>query len=124
MLGRHCSIAIWVTVFLAPTVCFASQETSVLFEELSMEALLDSAQQRIDSGQFEEALPVLREILKRDERHMLARKALIDVLMRLLRSEEAWAEASYSSRTVPPGRSVRLSDRRNCLQERRIFTSQ
>jgi len=101
MLGRHCSIAIWVTVSLARTVCFASQETSLLFEELSMEALLDSAQQRIDSGQFEAAVPILREVLSRDERHMLARKALIDVLMQLFRSNEAWSEAAILREQYP-----------------------
>jgi len=101
MSNRRCIEAFGLALVLVSVVCLASQLEEAPLEELSLPQLLNSAQQKIDSGQREEALPVLREILKRDERHMLARKALIDVLMRLLRSEEAWAEASILREQYP-----------------------
>jgi tetratricopeptide (TPR) repeat protein len=95
------TVALSSALLLTSTVCLAAQGEDVPLEELSMPQLLDLAQQNIDSGQLEESLTVLREILGRDERHILARKALIDVLMNLVRREEAWKEANILCEQYP-----------------------
>jgi len=97
MPNRLKSIALALAFILTSSLCFSLSSQ----EGLGMPELLDSAQSNIDSGQYEEAVPILREILSRDKQHALARKALIDVLMRLLRSDEAWEETGILREQYP-----------------------
>ena len=71
---------------------WALGESSVQ-ESVDVKQLLGRAQRAIDAGKFEEAVSFLREVLEVEERNNLARQALVDVLMRLMRWDEAQAEA-------------------------------
>jgi tetratricopeptide (TPR) repeat protein len=51
--------------------------------------ILNQAQMALDNNRLEEAALLLREILEIDKNNHLARKALIDVLMRLMQWDEA-----------------------------------
>ena len=51
--------------------------------------LLQEAQQAIDSGRLPNAENALRRVLESDPDNLAARQALVDVLMRLLKWEEA-----------------------------------
>jgi len=54
--------------------------------------LLNRAQQALDANRLEEACGLIREILSIEKDNNLARKALVDVLMRMMRWDEAERE--------------------------------
>ncbi|MGW8178975.1 MAG: tetratricopeptide repeat protein [bacterium] len=101
MSRRLGSIAFGLVLLFATSDCLLAQAEEVAIKDLTLQQLLDTAQSKVDAGQLEEVIPLLREILARDERHMMARKALIDVLMHLLRAEEAWSEAEILLEQYP-----------------------
>ncbi len=62
---------------------------------------LNQAQLAIDSGRLEDAVGSLREALDIDPNHREARVALVDVLMRLMRWDEAEAEVAVLRKKFP-----------------------
>lgn len=70
-------IVLGLTVRPAP-----AQPPPAAVQSAAAPELLDAAQNALDSGNLDEAVRLLREVLRQDEKHRLARQALVDVLMR------------------------------------------
>jgi len=69
--------------------------------QMSIGELRDAAQRALDLGRLDEARSLLTDLLKHERANVLARLALIDVLMRLYKWEEAEKEVQVLQEIAP-----------------------
>ncbi|UCF36443.1 MAG: tetratricopeptide repeat protein [Acidobacteriota bacterium] len=95
-IGRFPGVILAVWLF----GCLALLVSGVLAQPESG-SLISQAQQALDRGQFEEAIPLLEQLRDQDEQNLPVRQALVDALMRLRRWDEAAAEMDSLRQDFP-----------------------